>query len=74
MGEPLVLIAQSTIQLNGAELVGTRHIPIDQLHIPTVGASYKQVNLISNCKVLRGFERLSILEKQVKGARQWEFI
>lgn len=27
----------------------------------------RQVNLTSNCKVLQGFERLSISEKQVKG-------
>lgn len=29
----------------------------------------KQVNLTSSCKVLRSFERLSIPEKQVEGAR-----
>lgn len=28
-------------------------------------ANYKQVNLTSNCKVLRGFVRLSVSEKQV---------
>lgn len=33
-------------------------------------ANYKQVNLTNNCKVLRGFERLSVSEKQVKGARE----
>lgn len=32
-------------------------------------ANYKQVNLTNNCKALRGFERLKVLEKQVKGAR-----
>lgn len=33
--------------------------------VQAVGANYKQVNLTSNCKVLRGFERLSVSKKQV---------